>query len=109
MSSAGWDPSSSAKRRSERRRLALRQRAYRRDRYRQSPSRPPQYLRSLQVVRSCDTSPGESRDIAQADFTSLAEVSTGRAGSRIERNEAGVEGSFKQSATAGLGSWPLWD
>ena len=45
-------------------------------------------------------------DIAQADFTSLAEVGTGRAGSRIERNEAGVEGSFKQSATAGLGSWP---
>ncbi len=45
-------------------------------------------------------------DIAQADFASFAEVGTGRAGRRIERDEAGVEGSFKQSATAGLGSWP---
>ena len=45
-------------------------------------------------------------DIAQADLTSFAEVGTGRASSRIERDEAGVEGSFKQSATAGLGSWP---
>src|SRR6058998_2869656 len=48
----------------------------------------------------------EAGDIAQANLTIFAEVGTGRAGSRIERNKAGVEGSFKQSATAGLGSWP---
>jgi len=47
----------------------------------------------------------EAGDIAQADFASFAEVGAGRAGSRVEGDEAGVEGGFKQSAMAGLRGW----